>query len=691
MRRWLLKLGALLLAIAPVTLAQNGAYGPLTGGGATAFAGVPSGACSATQQAVDTTNGFTYSCNGGVWLKIGPGAGTTAFSTLTTSTNTSATMTVGTGASLVATGSGTINATAMSAAGLTGTLLAAQFPALTGDITTSAGSLATALSTTGASAASCGDTTHSCSLTVDLKGRISANSNNAITLALTQISGFASGTTNLLPKYTAAGTIGPSLVSDDGSLLSYTGASGFSSAADGVHPGNVSLVGNTTAVTPATNTFNIMGPNVASFVAYAWQVPNGGPAANTLPVFVSTAGGIAQISYIQVPHVAIADTAVTPGSYTSANITVAQDGSITAAANGASSGNGPIESWAGDGSDGAVTADGTTTLTCLGAPAATVYTLTRDCYFTTFVNNTSTTIKTANYRILAATSFVNNGTIQNTGGNGVNGSNAAGATGGALGAAATSTSVGSLPSFGTGKAGVAGATGVTTAATGAAGTAGVAASVGANALNSTTSATTVAGGAGGASVAGANAGGAGGAAASASGTATLAKQLPRGPSRAEYMYQALGVGYLPGAISGGSGSGGAGAGDGTNAGGGGGGSGGGGGPGGPVVLISPTITNSATGLITSTGGTGGNGGNGAAGVAGNAGGGGGGSGGQGGSGGAVVLVYRTLTETTAVTAAAGSGGSAGTAGAGAGTGSTGSAGNAGTSSVAGTIWRIALP
>ena len=71
----------------------------------------------------------------------------TAFSAITGGTNASAAMVVGTGASLGVSGSGTIAATSMPASGLTGTLLAAQFPALTGDVTTAAGSLATTLAT----------------------------------------------------------------------------------------------------------------------------------------------------------------------------------------------------------------------------------------------------------------------------------------------------------------------------------------------------------------------------------------------------------------------------------------------------------------------------------------------------------------------------------------------------------------
>lgn len=71
----------------------------------------------------------------------------------------------------------------------------------------------------------------------------------------------------------------------------------------------------------------------------------------------------ASISATSVPHSAIAATAVTPGSYTSTNLTVAADGSITAASNG--SGGGGTVTVVGAGSlisTGCVTGGGTTTI-----------------------------------------------------------------------------------------------------------------------------------------------------------------------------------------------------------------------------------------------------------------------------------------------------------------------------------------
>jgi hypothetical protein len=66
------------------------------------------------------------------------------------------------------------------AAAITGTLASAQFPALTGDITTTAASLVTALSATGVAAATYGTSTTIPQIAVDAKGRITSASNVAL-------------------------------------------------------------------------------------------------------------------------------------------------------------------------------------------------------------------------------------------------------------------------------------------------------------------------------------------------------------------------------------------------------------------------------------------------------------------------------------------------------------------------------
>jgi hypothetical protein len=65
----------------------------------------------------------------------------------------------------------------------------------------------------------------------------------------------------------------------------------------------------------------------------------------------------------------------------------------------------------GDGSDGTVTFDGTTTILGM-APAANIYTLTRDVFFAAATINNGITLETAGFRIFCAGTLTNNGTIR---------------------------------------------------------------------------------------------------------------------------------------------------------------------------------------------------------------------------------------------------------------------------------------
>lgn len=135
------------------------------GGGATLET---NGTKNSSQALLNLAQGsnVTLSESGGTVTITASSTASTAFSALTGSTNTSAAMLVGTGASLAATGSGTIAATSAAACATTdgcwpkngamGTpssivltnatsLPAAALPALTGDVTSSAGSAATSV------------------------------------------------------------------------------------------------------------------------------------------------------------------------------------------------------------------------------------------------------------------------------------------------------------------------------------------------------------------------------------------------------------------------------------------------------------------------------------------------------------------------------------------------------------------
>jgi hypothetical protein len=249
----------------------------------------------------------------------------------------------------------------------------------------------------------------------------------------------------------------------------------------------------------------------------------------------------------------------------------------------------------GDGSDGAVTFDGSTTLLTL-APSSSVYTLTRDIYLAdgSIINN-GVTIKTGGFRVFCAGTLTNNGSIL------WNGNAASTTTGGAI-IGSSNSSINTFTGSGT-AIGTLGANGGTGA--GANGTAQTgAACAGAQ------------GGTGGTGTSGA--GGTGGTLNAFQASSLQPRQLPFA-IYGQYR-KGDGSGYL---VQGGSG-GGAGGGDGSN-------SGGGGGGGGGICIVAARLF-AGTGVIQARGGAGGTP------TLGNTGGGGGGGGGW------VVVVSQSVVS-----------------------------------------------
>lgn len=350
--------------------------------------------------------------------------------------------------------------------------------------------------------------------------------------------------------------------------------------------------------------------------------------------------------------------------------------------------------YGGSGVDGALAFDGATSIACASL-AAPVYTLTRECYATTIVVSNGVTVNTGGsghcFIMQATTSVSVSGTIQNVGPVGSNGNLASGGGGGnAPCRDSTSARIGQLAlSNNVAPGGVSGALGGN--AVGANGT-------NANATNSSGSSNycpvgaSASGSAGGAGGAGGSAGGSAGSVGAGGGTTptNVAQSVNDGisawrwrdPTSTANVYTACWQ-------NGGGSAGGAGGGNGgVINGGNGGGSGGNGATGGIVFIASPTITVSATGIISADGGNGGNGGNGANGSGGGGGGGGGGAGGSGGPGGFVVLFYHSFTNSGTVHANGGTGGNGGTHGNGNG-GSNGSDGNTGAAGKAGVVFQFA--
>lgn len=342
----------------------------------------------------------------------------------------------------------------------------------------------------------------------------------------------------------------------------------------------------------------------------------------------------------------------------------------------------------GNGADGAMTANGSTTYNTFSSLSANVYTLSRDIYLTDLTGSTGVSINTNGYQIYINGTLTQNGTFKIFS-NGGNGGNASGVTGGAAGTGITGTTVPSTVGGAAGGNGGA-ATSFSAGQNGSNGSSGTAS--GSNALGVVGISGTATGGSSGS-------GATGGGAQSTGGTLGTAGALTSTPVTYPVTEPIIrNFGYYRGGsfvtfnVSGGNGGGGGGGSGGSGAGstgGAGGGGGGSGANGGIVIVYAKTIVvNSGVTLLQAKGGNGGNGANGGTGTGTQYNGSGGGAGGVGGNGGLVILVYGTKSAAITYDVTGGSNGTSGSGSAGAGTGTAGSSGTVSATSAAGMTYEI---
>ena len=186
------------------------------------------------------------------------------------------------------------NASGLPTTGLTGTLQAGQFPALTGDMTTTAGALATTLATVNSNVGSFGSATSCVSFTTNGKGLITAASQATCTPAIASITGLGTSVGTALGV--AVGSAGSIVV--NGGVLG-TPSSGTATNLTGTAAGLTAgaaqgLVDATTTVSVSAATAPTVGQilTATSSTVANWQTPTNavGPSVANLYRLWNTLG-----------------------------------------------------------------------------------------------------------------------------------------------------------------------------------------------------------------------------------------------------------------------------------------------------------------------------------------------------------------------------------------------------------------
>lgn len=278
----------------------------------------------------------------GAWWEISDagapcgGSGSSAFSSLTSGTNTTAAMVVGTGGSLTATGAGSITATTVPVAGISGlgsgvaTFLATPSStnfaaAITGETGTGSVVFSASPALTGtptAPTATAGTNTTQLATTAFVLANASGGGGNTTSTSLT---------TGFIPKASGANAIVNSLL-DDGATtantLTYTGTGGISStgvATTGTTQGITAFGVGTGTITTSlpTNYVGIIGPPSGT-PAYFLQLPSASPVSGQTMVFgtPSAVNGVSQsVGTWATPNVGTVTSVATTGPITGGTIT----------------------------------------------------------------------------------------------------------------------------------------------------------------------------------------------------------------------------------------------------------------------------------------------------------------------------------------------------------------------------------